>query len=376
MRIHFPLLVAVLLAASLVPALQAQSAPPTHELRASGEVIPLRRGYAPSAERVLAPDSIRYDDGSPGPDDYIGFGAPTAFYAATRFTTTSAFTLTGLRVSYNSASGSIYVWVFAADGQANQPASGTQLFTAQGNNPAPNGAFIPIGIQPTLQFPANTSFYIVVGFPDVIYPMGTDNTAGPGGAGRHQFSGTGENGSWTTLGDILGNGQPDAWVLRALGESGGGASAPDIAVAPGSLSLTAPAGGSTSGGLTIQNTGAGPLTWSASASSSLAPDVPRDRARLRHQLARPARRPPGRHADRARRCAGRAPRARAAAGHRPRHRRTRAAVALPSGRRARPRRLRRAGRSHRLGRGCRHRAPWRRRRGRGADVREHPVRRC
>src|SRR5690606_27225839 len=75
------------------------------------------------------------------------------------------------------------------------------------------------------------------------------------------------SGDWTRLGDILQDGQPAAWVMRALGESGGG-EAPDISVTPASLAATLAAGASTSLNVSIGNTGAGPLTWSAAATAN------------------------------------------------------------------------------------------------------------
>ncbi len=241
-------------------------------IQAANARIPLTKATPPSAARVLAPDSIVYDDRNATPDDFLGFGSATGFYAATRFTTSSAFTLTGTRFAYRTEMGTQDLAIAVYDDAAgpNSPTGGNLLFFGSGSALSPDGRFIAVSFDPVPEpFQAGESFFIVVGFLDVPFPMGTDDEGTGNYTGRCFFSGTSAPNDWTALGDILGNGQQDAWVLRALGDSGGGGgNVPDIAVTPSSLAATLPAGASTTLSLTIGNTGAGSLWWNAAATAN------------------------------------------------------------------------------------------------------------
>src|SRR6056297_1828385 len=235
--------------------------------------MPMSRPAAlPDEARSMTADSIYYDDGNAAPDDFIGFGSQTAFYAATRFTAASDFTLTGTRIAYRTEFGTsdFLIAVFDAAAGPNNPTGGNLLFFGTSSDLSQNGRFGEFSFSPAPEpFAPGESFYIVAGFFDVPFPVGTD-TGGTGNyTGRSFFSGTSDPGDWTALGDILENGQQDVWVIRALGDSGGGGGEmPDIAVTPPSLSATLAAGASTSLNLTINNSGAGPLTWSAATATA------------------------------------------------------------------------------------------------------------
>lgn len=232
--------------------------------QARGLIEPVRGAFT---------DSLYYDDGNSGPDSYIGFGSSVnTFYASTRFTATSAFTLTGFRVAYRTQFSStlLYVWITDASAGNNSPSGGNLLFEGSISAPSQNGRFgLFTFSEPVATFPAGQSFFITVGFQNVPHPMGADNTGQSNSSGRHFFSGNGN--TWTVLGDILENGVDDAWVLRALGTGSGGGS-PNIAVSPGSLSITLPAGNTQTRTLTISNSGNATLNWSASANSSRGDD--------------------------------------------------------------------------------------------------------
>ena len=250
---------------------QAQQ-PATQTLRAANAHMPMSRPAIVPEARSMTADSIYYDDGNAAPDDFLGFGSPAAFYAATRFTASSDFTLTGTRIAYRTQSGTndFLIAVFDAAAGPNNPTGGNLLFFGTSSELSPNGRFGEFSFSPAPEpFASGESFFIVVGFFDVPFPVGTDTRGTGNYTGRSFFSGTSDPGDWTALGDILENGQQDVWVIRALGDSGGGGGeAPDIAVTPPSLSATLTAGASTSLNLTINNTGAGPLTWSAAAATA------------------------------------------------------------------------------------------------------------
>lgn len=266
-----------LLAAALVLASSPATAQPDGgrglELQVSPDPVPLARVTpAGSPERgTIAADSIVYDDRNAFADDFIGFGMATPFYAATRFTTSTAFTLTGVRLAYRTefSTSPFVIAVYDASGGPNNPTSGTLLFSGTASALSQNGRLGGFSLPGSgFSFQAGASFFIVVGFADVSYPMGTDDSGTGGYTGRSFYSGSGTAGDWTALGDILGNGQQDVWVLRALGTAGGGEEAPDIAVTPTSLAATLSPGVSTTLSLGIANTGTGALTWSAAASAN------------------------------------------------------------------------------------------------------------
>ena len=245
---------------------------------AAGVTVPLVRP-TPGAQRGMVADSIVYDDGNPTPDDYIGFGAATPFFAATRFTASSAFTLTGTRIAYRTEFSSLNFSIEVYDAAAGpmNPTGGTLLFSGTTNVLSINGQLGGFNFgAPVGPFAAGESFFIVVTFIDVGFPMGADTRGSGDYAGRCLFSGSGANGDWTVLADILGGGQADAWVIRALGDGGGGGGqVPDINVTPPSLAATLGAGASTALNLSIGNTGAGVLTWSAAAAANrVAPASP------------------------------------------------------------------------------------------------------
>ena len=271
-RFRYPALGALLLLALVLPpeTAQAQDLHPDPAPRAAGAQMPMSRPSAPMPERSMAADSIYYDDGNAVPDDFLGFGTQTAFYAATRFTTSAAFTLTGTRIAYRTefSTSNFVIAVYDDAGGPNNPTGGNQLFIGTSGALSQNGRFGEFSFNPApAPFAAGESFFIIVGFQNVPYPMGTDGHGTGNYTGRNFFSGTSNSGDWTLLGDILQDGQPDAWVMRALGESGGG-EAPDISVTPASLAATLAAGASTSLNVSIGNTGAGPLTWSAAATAN------------------------------------------------------------------------------------------------------------
>lgn len=222
------------------------------------------------ALRTMTADSLYYDDGNAAPDDFLGFGSATAFYAATRFTPSSDFTLTGTRIAYRTQSGvsDFVIAVFDDAAGPNNPTGGQLLLSGTASDLSPNGRLGEYAFDP-IPFAAGESFFLIVGFADVPFPVGTD-TGGTGNyTGRSFFSGTSNSGDWAALGDILENGQQDVWVIRALGDAGGGGGeTPDIAVTPSSLSATLAPGASTTLNLTVGNTGAGPLTWSAATSTA------------------------------------------------------------------------------------------------------------
>jgi subtilisin len=261
----------LLLLVHVAPAQAQQHAAPTP--RAAEARMPMSRPAAlPDEARSMTADSIYYDDGNAAPDDFLGFGSATAFYAATRFTAASDFMLTGSRIAYRTEFGTsdFVIAVFDEAAGPNNPTGGNLLFFGTSSALSQNGRFGEFSFSPAPEpFAAGESFFIVVGFFDVPFPVGTDTQGTGNYTGRGFFSGTGDPGDWTPLGDILENGQQDMWVIRALGESGGGGGEmPDIAVTPPSLSATLAAGASTSLNLTIGNTGAGPLTWSAATATT------------------------------------------------------------------------------------------------------------
>lgn len=240
----------------------------TLELRSSGETMPFTRP-SPNAETrgSAAPDSIWYDDGTNAPGGFIGFGSPTPFYAALRFTTSEPFTLTGLRMAYRTeaSSNAFAIYVLDASGGNSNPSGGNVLFEGTSNALSPSGRFGEFTFnQAPPEFPAGSSFFIIAAFANVPYPMGTDDSGTGNYQGRSFFSGTGNAGDWSQLGDILGDGQPDVWKIRALGTSAGGGSEAHITVNPASLSTSLASGTSTTLSLSIGNTGTGSLTWSAS----------------------------------------------------------------------------------------------------------------
>lgn len=262
----------LLLSIEPVRAQDHRAAPAPHAANAQ---MPLSRPAGPPAgppaARSVTADSIYYDDGNNAPDDFLGFGNAVPFYAATRFTTSSAFTLTGTRIAYRTefSTSEFAIAVYDDAAGPNNPTGGNQLFFGTSSALSQNGRFGEFSFNPApAPFAAGASFFIVVGFLDVPYPMGTDTQGTGSYTGRSFFSGSGNAGDWTPLEDILGGGQPDVWVLRALGESGGGGEAPDIAVAPSSLAATLAPGASTSLNLTVSNTGEGALTWSAAATAN------------------------------------------------------------------------------------------------------------
>lgn len=239
------------------------------ELLSSGEIIRWDQ-----AQGLIEPtrgafnDSLYYDDGNSTPDSYIGLGSPTNnFYAATRFTTSSSFTLTGFRVAYRTEFSStlLYVWVTDASAGNNNPSGGNLLFEGSISAPSQNGRFGLFTFNdPVATFSSGQSFFIIIGFQNVPYPMGADDTGQANSPGRHFYSTNST--TWEPLGDILGNGVDDAWVLRALGTGSGGS--PSIAVSPGNLSITLPAGSTQTRSLTISNSGNATLNWSTSAGTS------------------------------------------------------------------------------------------------------------
>ncbi|MEM1041281.1 MAG: S8 family serine peptidase [Bacteroidota bacterium] len=254
-------------------AAEAQQSEAGLQPKAAGVTMPLARpDPASAAQRGMAPDSILYDDGNAVPDDVIGFGDVVPFYAATRFTAGSSFTLLGARVAYRTefSSAPLLIEVYDDAAGPNNPTGGTLLFSGTANAPSQDGHLTGFNFgAPVGPFAAGESFFIVVGFSGVTYPMGADTRGTGNYTGRGFFSGTGSAGDWTALGDVLQNGQDDMWVLRALGENGGGGGqAPDINVTPSSLSASLSPGASTTLDLTIGNTGAGSLTWSAAATAS------------------------------------------------------------------------------------------------------------
>jgi subtilisin family serine protease len=263
----------LLLVVQVDPAQAQRHAAPTPQ--AAEARMPMSRpaGRPPTGpSRTTMADSIYYDDGNAAPDDFIGIGTPTAFYAATRFTASSGFTLTGARIAYRTESGTsdFVLAVFDDAAGPNDPTGGNLLFFGTSDALSQNGRFGAFPFSPAPEpFVTGESFFIVVGFFDVPFPAGGDTQGTGDYTGRSFFSGSGDPGDWTPLGDALGGGQQDVWVIRALGESGGGGGEmPDIVVTPPSLSATLAGGASTSLSLPISNTGAGPLTWSAATATA------------------------------------------------------------------------------------------------------------
>jgi subtilisin len=268
---RLPSITVLLLATLLAAGAYAQDVQ-VLELRASGDTMPYTRpapGDAPRA--TAATDSIWYDNGSGAPSSFLGFGTPVPFYAALRFTTTSQFTLTGLRMAYRTelSTNPFSIYIFDASGGNANPVGGNLLVQGTVNAPSQNGRFALFTLnEPPPPFPAGASFFVIVGFANVPFPMGTDDSGTGNYQGRSFFSGTGAAGEWTQLGDILGDGQPDVWKIRALGTGGGGQNA-QIAVNPTTLSTTLASGASTTLNLTISNPGSGTLSWSAAAGSGV-----------------------------------------------------------------------------------------------------------
>ncbi len=177
-------------------------------------------------------DSLFYD-GFPGSfSDFVGFGSAVPLFAAMRFTPLSEFQLSHVHAYYRTeiSSAPVEISIHQHNSIFNEP--GNLIFSQSLGSEFlnPNGRFFLVDLTERHTFMAGEDFWIVLHYQDVPYPqLTTDN--GINQVGRSKFSADGI--SWSSLGDVLGDGFEDAWVIRALAA----ADIPWIDVSPSSATI-------------------------------------------------------------------------------------------------------------------------------------------
>ncbi len=198
-------------------------------------------------EAISFSDSIVYDLYGSVTSSFIGFGTATPFYAATRFTPATAFTLTHVRVRYRTETSTSPVEVLVYRGGTTAPGTLEHSQSYSGTAyQSTTGKFFLLELSTSLNFATGEDFWIVMHYLDVPFPQSA-STDGVNQTGRMMYSSSGT--AWTNLGDLIANGTDDAWVIRAL-------EAADIAwlqLSPTSGTVTG--GGSTPVNVTFDATG-------------------------------------------------------------------------------------------------------------------------
>lgn len=159
-------------------------------------------------------DSIKYDLYGSVNSSFIGFGSATPIYAATRFTATGNFTLTHVRARYRTEVSTSPVEVRIYADNAGNPGTLLHSDSFSGTEyQSSAGKLFLLELSQSVAFTAGTEFWIVLYFQDVSFPMGA-STDGVNQTGRMKYSSNGS--TWSALGDVIADGNDDAWIIRAL----------------------------------------------------------------------------------------------------------------------------------------------------------------
>lgn len=166
------------------------------------------------SEQVPEMDSIYYDlyDDLNVNVSYTGLGIEAPFFARMKFTPVSSFILTHVRAAYRTEESANTISLYVQSVSTNEilyqaPLSGSDYLSAEGD-------FFLLPLSTPIAFSANEDFYVILGFHDVNYPVLMSDDGFNGHAGRSSYSDDGN--SWLQLEDALGDGNDDAWVIRAL----------------------------------------------------------------------------------------------------------------------------------------------------------------
>jgi len=161
-------------------------------------------------------DSLYYDDGDGTEDDFVGYNGSNPMSTATRFSPADDFILTHTRVLYRTENSVEPVTIEIILGGIT-PDLGTSIHSQSYNGLSNDGSFFYIPLDQSFSFDAGEDFWIVMHYDiSVNYPQGTDDSGGDEQQ-RDYYSGDGGN-TWYALGDILGDGSPDAWIIRAISD--------------------------------------------------------------------------------------------------------------------------------------------------------------
>lgn len=208
-------LAAALAVVSLAPLASAQSLMADPVFSAEPGTFAMRGGD------VFA-DSLLYDDGDETINSFLGFGDGTAFRAAVRFTAEGDFSLDAARVFFRTETlkpGDEEIALEIYDGSGDDPSTSVLLETLSTDEQSEAGQLFLFTLDTPIEFADGDDFFIVLSFPEGLnFPAGTDDAA-VDNEQRSFFSGDG-GATYTALGDILGDGGPDAFFIRALSTTG------------------------------------------------------------------------------------------------------------------------------------------------------------
>ncbi|HDY75246.1 MAG TPA: hypothetical protein ENH49_01850 [Candidatus Marinimicrobia bacterium] len=164
--------------------------------------------------QITENDSIYYDlyDDSSVEISFLGLGINIPFFVRMQFTPTSSFTLTHVRAAYRTEESANSISLSVQSVSTNEilyqaSLSGNNYLSAEGD-------FFLLSIPTPITFLINEDFYIILEFQDVNYPMLLSDNGINGHQNRSSYSDDGS--SWSFLQDALGDGNDDAWVIRAI----------------------------------------------------------------------------------------------------------------------------------------------------------------
>lgn len=175
--------------------------------------------FSPDHGGRLVSDSIFYDDGDQTPDSFVGDGSTVQpFSAATRFTPLREFTLTHVRIYFRTESYSDSPDVEIYFG-GSTPDQGILIHEQEYPLVSDNtGQFYCLRLDQSFEFEQGEDFWIVIHYRNSIkWPQGTDDD-GSDCENRCYYS-MNQGASWQNAGDILGDGNPDAWIIRAIDDT-------------------------------------------------------------------------------------------------------------------------------------------------------------